>query len=1714
MTTVTATMVAWPTAGILTEESSLSGVEHIMIMVWNGLLIVLVGGICSSLFPAILKAHFAGVTDGAMASVEGRCLYRGEDDDDGTSSWALDGVPMKSVSPTRSDGTGAQSPQGDSLYFDDLEELDGYDLSILKASGSKGAMELTSLDPEPAEGKPVEGGGFAHPIKLDALKVHAGKIEHMAKNKALRQGSSPPRAFPTGPTHSGSPQGRPEGARSPHEYKAAGEGFGASTSGGGGSGSGTGLQPISTGQGTAAVVGSLPTLGSTTGEGTAGIGSKGGPSVPKLSIPGVATANTMSQRLLTGGNTGKSVVSPRFLARAAAAVEARKRKKEQQEQRKREKERQEARKARKANPLSAGAYAAIFMSAIAPHLMARKQNPQVQLENGWFSLKDAFLSRFDVVQVAAADDAAPEEDDEEEEDGCEKWCLAMMEGKGTQNEQDSRSSGDRSKSCWDVEDGDLAKSSPTLNAVREVVESSYFNAFFFLLIICNNVTLVIAVNTTDTDKLDLVTTLNTAFTIFFTIEVSLRITAFQLAFLRSFLGIFDLSIVLISIAELVLDSQASALGSLRTLRMLRMAQLLKMGRMARSVTVVRVVIEALAGIVPTIVNTVGLLFLLVWVFSLLGMEMFAGKLPVGNPGLDCDFDNFGSSILAILQIITLEEWPMVSARLKEGTDWQSAMIFTFGVIFTGRLILINLLVGVMLAFFEEPDMGIHISKGALEHPVISGGGLSEDTLHMIRGTHIVQGVNQVASALSRKKENRFIKGEAPSIDTSAKVHPGGPESPNSPGGSPLPPVARIPRVPDEEEVSGFSMKEARRLQAELDYREKQNFGSSGSAAFGEGHLGWLMDPPIEFTEGEGMPHTWKGWCEKARKLDNFKLLRLYCCAFVQQWWFKPLTELVILVNCIIMAVDPRMTNHTLEGVDHFCTAALALEIFVKMNALTISVYLDRALNWLDIIVVIAAFVALADSNFMVWKCLRVLRVLRPLCLLIRSGVMLDAVTTLLKSIPAVLNVMIVSAMAGVMYITIGVQTFRGRDNGWCSDMMGTSFATCESRDDVTAYWLKPPVGRTFENIFEASLTLTQISSFAGWTDIMYYYTRHPEAAAGETVYFVTWVFIAGFVFTNLFLGVIWFTSVDVRDARYMMARLTDFQRDWIASMRHCKKMTPLVVYQKPGRTLHPNQRHFYDFITNWLVTSIIDLAICANIAAIALRHHGDQNTSGDLTCLVSMGVSGMLIVEMICKWIAFTPQMYLKEYWHQIEFVNALVGIPDIIHSLNVLNGGHSTGTDVALLRACVAFRIVRLMRPKLLQAKDIGAQSVWSSSTTSWNTLIHALSAGIKECVYLCALTAIVLYMYAVAGTVLWYDVVPPNVGSTYLWQGLSPNRNFKTFGSSFWLVFQLCTSNIWPHILADCSESSRGGDSGVAFFYFFSFKVISSILVLHLFVTFVVAHLIDAKDGHKWLVNLKHFRHFEIEWARYDPECTGFISPHLFKKLLTRLEAPMGLARPAHASAAGGEDLDLHPDEEEDISAEEEMLAMTLIKDLELLDWDGKVQFHETCFALTERMYGMHAGKTGEEMGDIPMLAAQERYEFVKAKNLGGFSAAERLATQLLIKACQKRIFVRSLQRGVMPKDLWRKLHVKHLTGSLRMREVQACEIMLRALKNFGMAGCHGEAKVSDDVWRMIPDDYELEWAPEHANWEISDEEVAEEMMKHPVGRVLNNETIMTPT
>ena len=115
---------------------------------------------------------------------------------------------------------------------------------------------------------------------------------------------------------------------------------------------------------------------------------------------------------------------------------------------------------------------------------------------------------------------------------------------------------------------------------------------------------------------------------------------------------FDMIIVIASIAQLALgnNDEPSVFSSCRAFRLFKIFRLFKVGDL-------RILLDSITFTVTTIGDYVLLLILFIYVFSLLGMSFFAGKLKfdVDNDVLNLDkgkspranFDGMGWTVITI-----------------------------------------------------------------------------------------------------------------------------------------------------------------------------------------------------------------------------------------------------------------------------------------------------------------------------------------------------------------------------------------------------------------------------------------------------------------------------------------------------------------------------------------------------------------------------------------------------------------------------------------------------------------------------------------------------------------------------------------------------------------------------------------------------------------------------------------------------------------------------------------------------------------------------------------------------------------------------------------------------------------------------------------------------------------------------------------------------------
>jgi hypothetical protein len=150
--------------------------------------------------------------------------------------------------------------------------------------------------------------------------------------------------------------------------------------------------------------------------------------------------------------------------------------------------------------------------------------------------------------------------------------------------------------------------------------SSLINNLLTSIVFFN--TTILAMNGLFEDEatLDLFDQFNLIFTYIFICELGLKLVGLGPRFyLRDKMNIFDGSIVLLSIFEMIFFSGNKAVSAFRAVRIFRTFRVLRVTRLLRGLKFMQIIIEVVGKVINSFMYISMLLFLFIFIYSLLGM---------------------------------------------------------------------------------------------------------------------------------------------------------------------------------------------------------------------------------------------------------------------------------------------------------------------------------------------------------------------------------------------------------------------------------------------------------------------------------------------------------------------------------------------------------------------------------------------------------------------------------------------------------------------------------------------------------------------------------------------------------------------------------------------------------------------------------------------------------------------------------------------------------------------------------------------------------------------------------------------------------------------------------------------------------------------------------------------------------------------------------------
>ncbi|XP_058166594.1 sodium channel protein para isoform X18 [Anopheles ziemanni] len=635
---------------------------------------------------------------------------------------------------------------------------------------------------------------------------------------------------------------------------------------------------------------------------------------------------------------------------------------------------------------------------------------------------------------------------------------------------------------------------------------------------------------------------------------------------------------------------------------------------------------------------------------------------------------------------------------------------------------------------------------------------------------------------------------------------------------------------------------------------------------------------------------WQGWGN----------LRLKTFQLIENKYFETAVITMILLSSLALALEdvhlPQrpILQDVLYYMDRIFTVIFFIEMLIKWLALGFKVYFTNAWCWLDFIIVMVSLINFVASlcgagGIQAFKTMRTLRALRPLRAMSRMQGMRVVVNALVQAIPSIFNVLLVCLIFWLIFAIMGVQLFAGKYYK-CLDSNKTTISheIIPDKNACTAEnytWVNSPMN--FDHVGKAYLCLFQVATFKGWIQIMNDaidsrdVDKQPirETNIYMYLYFVFFIIFGSFFTLNLFIGVIIdnFNEQKKKAGGSLEMFMTEDQKKYYNAMKKMGSKKPLKAIPRPR--WRP-QAIVFEIVTNKKFDMIIMLFIGFNMLTMTLDHYKQSETFSAVLDYLNMIFICIFSSECLMKIFALRYH-YFIEPWNLFDFVVVILSILGLVLS-DLIEKYFVSPTLLRVVRVAKVGRVLRLVK---------GAKGI--------RTLLFALAMSLPALFNICLLLFLVMFIFAIFGMSFFMHVQDKS--------GLDDVYNFKTFGQSMILLFQMSTSAGWDGVLdgiineegclppnTDEGYPGNCGSATIGITYLLAYLVISFLIVINMYIAVILENYSQAtEDVQEGLTDDDYDMYYEI-WQQFDPDGTQYIRLDQLSDFLDVLEPPLQIHKP----------------------------------------------------------------------------------------------------------------------------------------------------------------------------------------------------------------------------
>lgn len=340
--------------------------------------------------------------------------------------------------------------------------------------------------------------------------------------------------------------------------------------------------------------------------------------------------------------------------------------------------------------------------------------------------------------------------------------------------------------------------------------------------------------------------------------------------------------------------------------------------------------------------------------------------------------------------------------------------------------------------------------------------------------------------------------------------------------------------------------------------------------------------------------------------------RLFLYKLMKHKVFDNTIMFLIAVSSIKLASDTYLAHLPADSVfvvisdnlDIFLNVAFLLECITKNISMGFIMdegsYIRETWNQLDLFIVCTSMLDMCLTNVDIpaIKILRLLRTLRPLRVISHNVAMKLIVNSLLASVGAIFNVMIVVLAVWLMFGIFAINIFAGK-MFYCDICQYTCHTKFECNNQGGSWEV---FVENFDDIFQAMLTLFNVAAIEGYPDVVNACLDIVGVDLGPSLehsvlngfFFVVFILVGSFFLMNFFVGVLFM--------KYSQAQknegkgYTEENLVWIDIQKMIvEQRCEFDLMNKPDHLLHPQRFKYWRIVTSKPFEIIILAVIVLNI---------------------------------------------------------------------------------------------------------------------------------------------------------------------------------------------------------------------------------------------------------------------------------------------------------------------------------------------------------------------------------------------------------------------------------------------------------------------------------------------------------------------------------------